>query len=168
MVIPILLLGLVIVRVNRRLKLGNNIFPPEYLLMFVFVQSILHYYMPMSKLLQFPNTLWGLLPVVIRYGSQHYFRLAFQRHDTTISPLEKSNYLFTGGIYSFTRNPIYVIMTIFLVGTAALFGSLSAFIIVPLFPLLINYRFIRFEEIIIEDTFGKEYRQYKSRVRRWV
>ena len=167
-VVPVLLLGLVIVRVNRRLKLGNKIFPPEYLFMFVFAQSILHFYMPMHQLIDYPYTLCGLLPVVFRYGSQHFFHSAFLRHDTAISPLEKSNYLFTTGIYSYTRNPIYVVMTLFLVGTATLFGSLSAFLIVPFFPLLIYYRFIRFEEAILEQTFGDEYRQYKSRVRRWI
>jgi protein-S-isoprenylcysteine O-methyltransferase Ste14 len=168
LIIPIMLFGLVITRVNRRLKLGNKIFPPEYLLMFVFAQSILHFYMPLTQLLQFPITLLGLIPVALRYGTRYYFHNVFDKHATTISPLEESSHLFTGGVFRYSRNPIYVIMTFFLIGTAILFGSLSALLIVIFYPLLINYRFIRFEEAILEKTFGDGYRQYKSRVRRWI
>ncbi len=167
-VIPALVFGMVIYKVVRRLKEGAKLFPPEYVFMILFIQSLLHFYFPIKQIIYYPYTLLGLLALIIRYGSRHYIRSAFDCHNTTIRPLEKSTFLFTTGIYGYVRNPIYLIMTIFLVGTAVLFGSLSPLLIVPVFPLFVNYRFVRFEERILEETFGEEYLQYKKKVRRWV
>jgi protein-S-isoprenylcysteine O-methyltransferase Ste14 len=97
-----------------------------------------------------------------------YLRYIFYRRDTTIKPFAKSDQLITNGIYRISRNPIYIGMVVFLVGTAILFGSATPWIVRPFYPWLINRKFILIEEEMLEKEFGEEYRKYKSRVRRWI
>ena len=47
-------------------------------------------------------------------------------------------------------------------------GTLSPWIVVPLYMLIIEARFIRSEERFLEGIFGEQYLSYKKRVRRWL
>ena len=63
---------------------------------------------------------------------------------------------------------MYLGMALLLLGVAILLGSLSPFFVVPVFVWLITVRYIRFEEKMLEDTFGLKYLDYARRVRRWI
>ena len=82
--------------------------------------------------------------------------------------IEKSSHLIKEGVFSKTRNPMYVGMFILILG----FSIFSTNIIALLFPftflLLVNLIFIRKEEQLMSDTFGEEYLKYKKTVRRWI
>jgi protein-S-isoprenylcysteine O-methyltransferase Ste14 len=41
-------------------------------------------------------------------------------------------------------------------------------VVIPLFGFLIDWRFIRAEEAMLEQAFGAAYLDYKARVRRWL
>jgi protein-S-isoprenylcysteine O-methyltransferase Ste14 len=55
-----------------------------------------------------------------------------------------------------------------LTGIALLLGSVTPFLVVPAFAVLIDRRFIRREEAILERTFGVQYAEYTRTVRRWL
>ncbi len=63
---------------------------------------------------------------------------------------------------------MYLGMALVLIGVAILLGSLSPFLVIPIFVWLITARFIKFEEKMLEDTFGLKYLDYARRVRRWI
>jgi protein-S-isoprenylcysteine O-methyltransferase Ste14 len=63
---------------------------------------------------------------------------------------------------------MYLGMTGFLAGFAVILGSVSSFVPVILFAWIIDRHFIRNEEAFLLDTFGKDYREYMRRVRRWI
>lgn len=63
---------------------------------------------------------------------------------------------------------MYLGMTLILLGGALKLGTIGALLPVPLFPLVIQNRFIIPEERFLEETFGDEYRAYCQRVRRWL
>jgi protein-S-isoprenylcysteine O-methyltransferase Ste14 len=67
-----------------------------------------------------------------------------------------------------SRNPIYLAFTLTLTGVAALLGSSSPFVVLPLFVWYIQRRFVEPEERLLEDRFGEVYRAYKGKVRRWI
>ena len=92
----------------------------------------------------------------------------FDRAGTTIKPFETSSALVTRGVFSFSRNPIYVSMMLGLVGFFVVLGSLAPLVVVPAFFLIIRSGFVAVEEAMLEETFGDAYRDYKSRVRRWL
>ena len=94
--------------------------------------------------------------------------LIFKRRGTTILPFRESSVLVTEGPFRYSRNPIYCGMTAALIGLGLLMGTAAPFIVVPAFVLIIDRCFIRSEEAVLETTFGDEYRDYKTRVRRWI
>ena len=96
--------------------------------------------------------------------------IAFRRARTTINPvkIEEASSMVTNGIYSHTRNPMYVGLvclllawTVFLASPAALAG--------PIVFVLFTTRFqIIPEERALTSKFGSEYSEYQARVRRWL
>jgi protein-S-isoprenylcysteine O-methyltransferase Ste14 len=72
------------------------------------------------------------------------------------------------GPYRFTRNPIYLGMLLGLIGLAIAFDSLWLLLTLAPFGLVIRYGVVAREEAYLERKFGKVYRGYKSRVRRWL
>jgi len=87
---------------------------------------------------------------------------------TTIVPHHRSSALVTRGAYRWTRNPMYVGLTLAYLGIAAMLGSLWALplLAVPLY--VVHVHVIPMEERQLEEVFGDSYRQYKTRVRRWL
>ena len=94
--------------------------------------------------------------------------MSFTRAGTPVVPFERSTTLVTGGSYRFTRNPMYLGMVLLLSGVAALLGTLSPWLVIPIFTAVIQTNFIRGEERFLEELFGDSYRAYKTRVRRWI
>jgi protein-S-isoprenylcysteine O-methyltransferase Ste14 len=145
-----------------------RVFPPVYLLAAILCMVALHKLLPGAILIQLPWRWLGLLPIVaamILGGSA--VRL-FAKHKTTIKPGDISSRMFTGGPYRFTRNPMYLGMVVMLAGIAFMFGTLTPWLVVPVFAWLINRNVILVEETTLGATYGAEYGQYRARVRRWL
>lgn len=95
---------------------------------------------------------------------------AFRRAKTTVSPVnpEKASSLVTGGIYRYTRNPMYVGLTALLVSWAIRLSVPWVFL-GPVAFVLFTTRFqIIPEERVMSSKFGRGYDQYRNRVRRWL
>jgi len=73
-----------------------------------------------------------------------------------------------GGLYRFTRNPIYLGWFLGLIGLAIAFDNLWLLIMLVSFALVIRYGVVAREEAYLERKFGDVYRGYRSRVRRWL
>ena len=95
-------------------------------------------------------------------------RVLFHRTGQNPVPWKPTPELILAGPYRFTRNPMYLGMAGILLGAAVLMGSLTPFIVIPGFMALIAERFIVPEEAKLEAAFGREYLDYKARVRRWL
>ncbi len=91
----------------------------------------------------------------------------FKKHQTTLK-IEKSNQLIREGVFSKTRNPMYVGMFMLVFGFSTLSTNIIAFSLPFIFLLLVNLIFIIKEEHIMHETFGKEYVEYKRKVRRLI
>ena len=72
------------------------------------------------------------------------------------------------GPYRFTRNPIYLGMSLGLIGLAIVFDNLWLLMMLMPFALVIRYGVVAREEAYLERKFGDVYRGYRSRVRRWL
>jgi protein-S-isoprenylcysteine O-methyltransferase Ste14 len=97
---------------------------------------------------------WGLLT----------FRLA----RTTTVPGETSSQMVTWGPYRYTRNPMYLGLTIAYLGEAVLLRQIWPVLLLPLVIAYIHWVVIPLEESKLHDAFGEQYDRYQSRVRRWV
>ena len=57
---------------------------------------------------------------------------------------------------------------VLLVGAALLIARPWPWLVVPAFVAVLQMRFIRHEERLMEQTFGEAYRAYRARTRRWI
>jgi protein-S-isoprenylcysteine O-methyltransferase Ste14 len=92
----------------------------------------------------------------------------FRRAGTNLPPWEPTSVIVTTGPYRWTRNPMYVGMTLLYLGLAIGFDSVAALLLLPLVLYLVQTQVIAREERYLEAKFGDSYRSYKSRVRRWL
>ena len=94
---------------------------------------------------------------------------AFARARTTVNPLQpgEATSLVTGGIYSRTRNPMYLALALALVGWACWLASPPALLVVPVFVAYLTRYQIQPEERALQAVFGEAFREYCARVGRW-
>lgn len=93
---------------------------------------------------------------------------AMSRGKTTILPHRGSAHLVTGGPFALTRNPIYLGNTLVLIGIGLVFGIAWLLLAAPLAALATQKLAIEPEERHLGARFGKAFRDYRKRVRRWI
>ena len=94
----------------------------------------------------------------------------FHRARTTVNPLkpEEASSLVSGGIYRWTRNPMYLGMALALAGWGLYLGNFGALALVGLFVMYIDRYQIDPEERALAARFGDAFAAYRRRVRRWL
>ncbi|MFS8535652.1 MAG: isoprenylcysteine carboxylmethyltransferase family protein [Limnochordales bacterium] len=81
---------------------------------------------------------------------------------------EQAAALVTGGIYRYTRNPMYLGMAVILAAWAVWLDNLAALLGVPAFVAYISRFQILPEERALAARFGAAYEAYRRSVRRWL
>jgi protein-S-isoprenylcysteine O-methyltransferase Ste14 len=76
--------------------------------------------------------------------------------------------LVTTGIHGWSRNPIYLGMFLVYGGIGLAARSLSILILMLPLAITIRYGVVAREEAYLEGRLGDAYRDYKTRVRRWL
>ena len=93
----------------------------------------------------------------------------FGRAGTSVLPFgDRTTAIVSDGPYRFTRNPMYVGMTLLYVGVAVATGVIWALATLPGVLVIIRRYVIAREEKYLMAKFGDPYREYQSRVRRWI
>ena len=128
----------------------------------------LHFLLPITQIIGVPWNLSGALLIGVGLITNIMASNSFNKHQTTIKPYEEPTTLVTTGLFRVSRNPMYLGAVLLLTGAAIILGSLSSFIIVPVFFFLMNEIFIKTEEKILEEKSGEAYLTYKKQVRRWL
>jgi protein-S-isoprenylcysteine O-methyltransferase Ste14 len=141
--------------------------PPVYLFICIVATALLRWLAPVLNWMAFPFTLGGL--VFIGAGVYWIARAhrSLTQHATPVT-FAPSTCVIHEGIYRRSRNPMYVGFVLFLVGCSILSGNILSLLCPLLFFLVLDRMFVPFEEEKMENTFGKEYLEYKQSVRRWL
>lgn len=118
--------------------------------------TILNMYVPfLVRLILFIIT-WVLAIIFIMLSH----RTLFKSHQ----PPDK---LITGGILRYMRNPMY--FGILLIYIAFLFLSISLIGIALFVIVFLIYNWmVNYEEKLLENMFGEDYKKYKSKVPKWI
>ena len=87
---------------------------------------------------------------------------------TTVNPYGKPAKLLKEGPFRFSRNPIYLADSLIYCGIALLWGSLWAWLLLPALIVTMQRGVIVYEEKLLNELFGEDYRAYCGRVRRWL
>jgi protein-S-isoprenylcysteine O-methyltransferase Ste14 len=91
-----------------------------------------------------------------------------RRSGTAVDPRIPTTALVTTGPFRFSRNPLYLSLTLCYLGIAIAAQSLWTLVLLPGVLLVMQYGVIYREERYLEDGFGAEYVRYKQRARRWI
>lgn len=96
--------------------------------------------------------------------------LHFKRAGTTVHPLdpERSTVLVTHGVYSVSRNPMYLALLLTLLAFGLLRSNLYCVAFAMLFVPVMNRFQILPEERVLAERFGGAFTAYRAKVRRWI
>jgi protein-S-isoprenylcysteine O-methyltransferase Ste14 len=92
----------------------------------------------------------------------------FFKSKNTLILIKPATSLQTNGIYSISRNPMYVGLAILYLGITCFIGNWWNIILLPLLLLIVQGYIINREEKYLDRRFGQEYLDYKTKVRRWL
>jgi len=147
------------------------VFPPVIVVVTVALALGLQWLVPLGLLAHIDPTcrmaagglllLSGLLPTIA--GA-----ITLRRHGTNVLPSRPATALITGGIYRWTRNPMYTGGAPLMVGVAIIFAlDWLPFLMIPSW-LALHFGVVRREEIYLERKFGDDYRRYCAQVPRYI
>ena len=138
------------------------------MLLGVGLEWILNRYLPLGEFPSRVDSLVGYFFISISIVLAGSSLAMFFKSRTTIVPHGQPAALVARGPYRLSRNPMYLGLLCLLVGIACLLGSLSPFLVPPMFVIVISKIFIPMEEANMSAKFGEEYRTYQTQVRRWI
>jgi protein-S-isoprenylcysteine O-methyltransferase Ste14 len=90
------------------------------------------------------------------------------RAHTPVDPLKPTTALVTEGPFRYSRNPLYVALTLLYLGVAFLVNVLWILLLVVPALVVLRYGVIAREEAYLARKFGTAYHYYTTQVRRWL
>lgn len=110
----------------------------------------------------------GIILIMVGVAIVGLTRREFVRHAQPTDPGYPTNKIISTGVFSISRNPLYLGGVLSLAGISLAFHLIWGLIL--LIPSLVVCHIILIvpEESYLADRFGKEYREYTGKVHRWV
>ena len=87
---------------------------------------------------------------------------------TTFDPTGPATHLARGGIYEWSRNPMYLGATAAFLGLSLALSSAWLLVLSLVLPFLLAWLAIKPEEAYLGRRFGADYAAYCAKVRRWL
>lgn len=110
----------------------------------------------------------GLLPIGIgAAGLLWCVREFFVTGRGTLAPWDPPRQLVREGLYRYSRNPMYISVSLLLIGWALGYRSRTLTIYAIVVMVAFHLRVVMFEEPWLARTFGAQWEAYKARVPRW-
>jgi protein-S-isoprenylcysteine O-methyltransferase Ste14 len=142
--------------------------PPVYFFILALLSIALHFLFPIRDIMHFPLSYSGLVLVAVGVALNIWANRLFVSKGTTEEPSEKPTAFVPCGPFRFTRNPMYLGGILILIGEFVVSGAVSTLACPIIFFVIMDRMFIPLEERNMEKAFGKEYTDYRKRVRRWL
>lgn len=141
--------------------------PPLVFILFLLIAYGLHYLRAveissMSFLLYTGSVFVALGFIVLLIAS-----ISFKRAQTNIKPWKPTTRIISSGLFSYSRNPIYLAFCVVAIGIGLMVNSLWVTLSFIPSVVVIFFSAIKKEEFYLESKFGQDYLAYKEKVRRW-
>jgi protein-S-isoprenylcysteine O-methyltransferase Ste14 len=143
--------------------------PPILYVIVPLLAYALHRIWPLNPVIDEPPARmigWLFLLAGLCFGTAGILR--FRRLGTAIHPTAPATVLATGGIYAWSRNPMYLGVVLAMLGVAIAAEWTWLFVLSLVLPVLLWHLAIKREEAHLERAFGAAYDAYRGRVRRWL
>jgi len=141
--------------------------PPVFVLISLIMIVLFYFLLPAYNYIVFPYNLSGILFTFAGFIISGKSRDLFSKYKTTLG-FGKSSHLITEGIFSKTRNPMYIGMFLFLFGLSICFMNIFSILTSFVFILFVRIFFIHLEEKSLSEQYGIEFEKYKQNVKRWI
>lgn len=141
-------------------------FMVAYSFMYIVYPDIENYYLPITTL---QNTRISLLGVVLNIVGCVIFvtsQLQLGQSYRLNLPLGRTS-LVTSGLYSISRNPLYMGLYIALFGVFLMLPNWLFLLSLVFFIINYHFKIVVLEEPALQDMFGENYREYCRRVNRY-
>ncbi|MCX7177026.1 MAG: isoprenylcysteine carboxylmethyltransferase family protein [Proteobacteria bacterium] len=145
-----------------------NFRPPRIGMLFALVAVGVHWLPPVSGGFRVSFPVVGAVLAVAGFAIMMRAWWLFKKGDVAICPTAHTARLLTGGVYRFSRNPMYLGMVSMLLGLAAYVGTPPFYLAAAGYFAVLNFVFCPHEEAKLTGIFGQEFLNYKARVRRWL
>ncbi len=150
------------------MKRKRKVAPPVLFLICLTLMIFLRWLLPLGVVLRYPLNLVGLVPMLAGWGMGLTGVVMFRRQHTNIHPFRKADVLVTTGVYGLSRNPMYLCLSLVLLGTWLLLGAITPVAGALVFVVAIDRWYIPAEEQMLSEQFDGVYEDYRRRVRRWL
>jgi len=141
--------------------------PPIVTIVFLFVifftKDIFRFSIELPTLLGYIIIVAGLIIIFVAAKQ-------FKAANTTINPTkpETASVLVSNGVFSYSRNPMYLGMLIIIIGFSIIHNLIAIIVFIPLWIIyMINFQIIP-EEEAMKTLFKEEFLNYSKKTRRWI
>jgi protein-S-isoprenylcysteine O-methyltransferase Ste14 len=110
----------------------------------------------------------GIALIAAGVGLVVFARREFAHYGQSMEPGHPIGRIVDTGVFSISRNPLYLGITITLAGIAFVFNVLWVLVLTIPAVILCHYVLIAPEERYLKNKFGHEYLAYAESVRRWI
>src|SRR5256885_9766824 len=143
---------------------------PPFLYLGVFLVAVVAQWLAPLRI--FPTTglavTLGLTIAVVAIAGARWGRRTMTAAGTNVRPTRPATTIVTAGPFRYSRNPLYVALTLLYVGlTIALNTWWGMVLLVPLLATM-DFGVVLQEERYLQRKFGDSYRAYRQKVRRYV
>jgi protein-S-isoprenylcysteine O-methyltransferase Ste14 len=144
--------------------------PPLVVLISILVGIALNRYVPIASipLSRTARIALGVLVIIAGIVPAAAARINFIRTGQSVIPWKPTPELIFQGPYRYTRNPMYVGMTLVQIGIGIAVDNLWISLFAALSLAVIHVIAVRPEEAYLSQKFGEPYRDYVTRVRRYL
>jgi protein-S-isoprenylcysteine O-methyltransferase Ste14 len=155
---------------NKQDSPGVYIPPPLFYILTFIAAVLIQKEIPLndtlfkSPAMKIPGTFFFIIALFFSVRSLRQF---FKSKNTLIL-IKPASSLQTDGVYSTSRNPMYVALTILYLAVTCFIGNWWNIILLPLLLLVVQEYIIKREEKYLDRQFGRQYKEYKLKVRRWL
>lgn len=87
---------------------------------------------------------------------------------TNVNPGKPSLAIVDGGPFRFTRNPLYLSISLIFLGATLILNEWTGLALLTVLLLVMHFGVVQREERYLDAKFGQAYRDYRGRVRRWI
>jgi len=147
---------------------GVLVWPPLLYGLALLAGIALHLLAPLGTLSPWPSRIAGVVLLGLGVALARWGERAMHRAGTNVHPSQPALALVEEGPFRFTRNPLYLGLTLLYIGVALLIPAIWPLILLLPVIAVMHWGVITREERYLEEKFGHAYRTYRDRVRRWL
>ena len=145
---------------------------PSVLFLITFISGLIFSWIhPWHITLHIDDDIGRLTGLVFLFASLTLNTLAyreFKKSLTPHAPFMKPKVLITNGVFTLSRNPVYLALVLSQFGLGFVFDTVWLLISSVLLLTVLDTMIIQDEEKVLQSTFNKDYASYKNKTRRWL